>query len=49
METKNKKQTAETEKVDGTQPKKRKSKTTLWWEKNPNGILRIVDMKAVLK
>jgi hypothetical protein len=28
---------------------KPKSKTTLFWEKYPNGIIRIVDMKAVLK
>jgi hypothetical protein len=28
---------------------KKKSKTTLFWEKYPNGILRIVDMKAVLR
>jgi hypothetical protein len=28
---------------------KPKSKTTLFWEKYPNGILKIVDMKAVLR
>jgi hypothetical protein len=26
-----------------------KSKTTLFWEKFPNGILEIVDMRAVLR
>ena len=28
---------------------KPKSKTTLFWEKYPNGILEIVDMRAVLR
>jgi hypothetical protein len=28
---------------------KRKSKTTLFWEKYPNGILRIIDLDAVLE
>jgi hypothetical protein len=27
----------------------RKSKTTLFWEKYPNGVLKIVDIKAVLR
>jgi len=29
--------------------KKRKSKIALFWEKYPEGILEIVDMKAVLR
>jgi hypothetical protein len=28
---------------------KPKSKTTLFWEKYPNGILKILDMRAVLR
>jgi hypothetical protein len=28
---------------------KRKSKTTLFWEKYPNGVLTILDHKAVLQ
>ena len=49
MEAENKKQIVKSEKRDGTLPKKRKSKITLWWEKNPNGIFEIADRKAVLK
>jgi hypothetical protein len=37
-----------TEKKEKRQEKP-KSKTTLFWEKYPNGILKIVDMKAVLR
>jgi len=49
METKDKKQTRNLKKENRTSSKKRKSKITLWWEKNPNGIFEIVDMNAVLK
>jgi len=49
METKDKKQNAKPEKGKKTTPKKKKSKITLFWEKYPEGILEIVDMKAVLK
>jgi hypothetical protein len=31
------------------QGEKPKSKTTLFWEKYPNGVLRILDKKAVLE
>ena len=49
MEAKDKKQIVKSRKRDGTPSKKRKSKITLWWEKNPNGIFEIADRKAVLK
>lgn len=34
--------------IEKQKVEKRKSKTTLFWEKYPNGVLKIVDMKAVL-
>ncbi|MCL2650368.1 MAG: hypothetical protein FWD60_04975 [Candidatus Azobacteroides sp.] len=49
MKTKSKKQTVELEKQNKTEEQKPKSKTTLFWEKYPNGILKIVDMRAVLR
>ena len=49
METKEKKQTAKFEKQNKVEEQKPKSKTTLFWEKYPNGILKIVDMRAVLR
>jgi hypothetical protein len=36
-------------KLEEKKEEKKKSKTTLFWEKYPNGILKIVDMRAVLK
>ena len=46
METKNKKQTVKFE-----EPKQKpKSKTTLFWEKYPDGIgSKIINMRAVLR
>jgi hypothetical protein len=45
-----KEQTKKVAGADGaTKEEKPKSKTTLFWEKHPNGILRIIDMKAVLQ
>ena len=49
MEIKNKKQTVSSEKQSNAEEQKPKSKTTLFWEKYPNGILKIVDMRAVLR
>ena len=49
METKSQKQTAKFKKQNKAEEQKPKSKTTLFWEKYPNGILKIVDMRAVLK
>ena len=50
METKNKKQTEKSGKGNEAILKKKKSKTTLWWEKNPNGIgSEIINMRAVLR
>jgi hypothetical protein len=49
METK-KKQTVTSEEKKETPKRKRKSKITLWWEKNPEGIGgKIINMRAVLK
>ena len=47
METKNKKNNQKSEKQ--VMEQKPKSKTTLFWEKYPNGILEIMDMRAVLR
>ena len=50
METKSKKQTAKSGKGNEATVPKRKSKITLWWEKNPNGIgSEIVNMRAILR
>jgi len=49
MKTKDKKQVVKSEKGNKTTEQKPKSKTTLFWEKYPDGILKVVDMKAVLK
>jgi hypothetical protein len=50
METKKVKEV--TKKLPGkevSQGEKPKSKTTLFWEKYPNGILQILDKRAVLR
>jgi len=47
MEKKRKKNSQNLEKQATEQ--KPKSKTTLFWEKYPNGILEIMDMRAVLR
>jgi len=39
----------QSEKIEKATVEKPKSKITLFWEKYPNGILEIVDMRAVLK
>lgn len=49
METKNKKNTEKSIIQNEVTKQKPKSKTTLFWEKHPNGILKVVDMKAVLR
>ena len=50
METKNKKQTVKTQKENEALILKKKSKTTLFWEKYPNGIGgKIINMRAVLR
>ena len=49
MKTKNEENTVKLEQRSGFKGKKRKSKITLFWEKYPNGILEIVDRKAVLR
>jgi hypothetical protein len=49
MDTKIKKNTEKPEKLNGVFEQKPKSKTTLFWEKYPNGILKIINMKAVLR
>ena len=43
------KKTKPIEKTAKTTKSKKKSKIALFWEKYPEGILEIVDMKAVLK
>jgi len=48
MEVKEKK-IVKPEKGSKATPKKKKSKITLFWEKYPEGIFKIVDMKAVMK
>ena len=49
MEAKNKKKIEKSVKQNEIIKQKPKSKTTLFWEKHPNGILKVVDMKAVLR
>jgi len=49
MEAKRKKNTVKQVKQIEVTEEKPKSKTRLFWEKYPNGILKIVDMKAVLR
>ena len=49
METKSKKNIEKAEREDKITEQKTKSKTTLFWEKYPNGILKVVDMRAVLR
>ena len=49
MEAKRKKNTVKQVKQSEVKEEKPKSKTRLFWEKYPNGILKIVDMKAVLR
>ena len=48
METKKRKQPVSV-KENNPKEQRPKSKITLFWEKNPNGILEIVDMRAVLR
>jgi hypothetical protein len=48
MEAKAKKQAAQA-KESKVFEQKPKSKFTLFWENNPNGILEIVNMRAVLR
>lgn len=44
------KETVKSTKRDVDITKKKKSKITLWWEKNPNGIgSEIINMRAVLR
>ena len=49
METKSKKNLVKSVEKNEITNKKPKSKTTIFWEKYPNGILKIVDMRAVLR
>jgi len=52
METTTKRKTVKSVKqneINGITEQKPKSKTRLFWEKYPNGILEIVNMRAVLK
>jgi len=49
METMSKKQTAKSGKQDKVEGQKPKSRTTLFWEKYPDGILQIVDKRAILR
>jgi len=49
METKNKKSPKKIKKQEEVTEQKPKSATTLFWEKYPNGIIKILDMKAVLR
>ena len=50
METKVKKQTRrQAQPQETVAEQKPKSKTTLFWEKYPEGVLKIVDRRAVLR
>ncbi|GAB6011380.1 hypothetical protein [Viscerimonas tarda] len=49
METSTKKTAKANAKVTKPKTAVKKSKFTEFWEKNPNGILTIVDRRAILK